>query len=207
MLSSFCVRGLWRSCKFTCKAAHELAGIVFIMTFMCVTVTSLVLFPQFPLEPTWFERQLLLKSNTFHKLDTSCLLHSLTLWHAHHLHYFLYTHLLRNLKNVHTFKPTFFTLTLHRICPSLRVFVCILTYIKATVWVSSIPYMCLFFWRQTFFFATLTFILLFPGKKKEWCCGQTWTKEPLTLSFYINSVHNVHLNSSLFITLLRNVLA
>lgn len=46
------------------------------------------------------------------------------------------------------------------------------------------------------------------GRVKEWCCGQTWTKEPLTLSFsrHINSVHNVHLKSSLFIiTLLRNV--
>ena len=45
------------------------------------------------------------------------------LWHAHHLHYFVNTHLglLRNLKNVHTFQPTIFTLTLRRICPSLRV--------------------------------------------------------------------------------------
>ena len=120
------VRGLRRSCKFTCKAAHELAGIVFLWP-LCVSsyLLPLCIFRNFRLslrQLPYFSRE-----HPKTKLDMSSLLlhihlHNI-LWHAHHLHCFLNTHLglLRNLKNVHTFQPTIFTLTLRRICPSLRV--------------------------------------------------------------------------------------
>lgn len=51
-----------------------------------------------PENQTWF---------VFSSLLLHIHLHNI-LWHAHHLHYFLNTHLLRNLKNVHTFQPTIF---------------------------------------------------------------------------------------------------
>ena len=45
-------------------------------------------------------------------------------------------------------------------------FFCILTYIKATVWVSSIPYMCLFFWTQTLFLQLWLLSFCFRERKR-----------------------------------------